>query len=89
MEVGGRGGCRPRCLSPDKRASLLFLITTVRKWCGVLVMLQAGRSGARVTAGVASLTIYRRMQKWLRGPELHREDVAYETSPEAAPPRDG
>lgn len=58
------------------------------KWCGVLVMLQAGQAGAWVTAKLASLTIYHRMENWLRSPELHRDDVAYETSPEAALPRD-
>jgi len=28
FEIGGRDGCRPRCLLPDKEASLLLLFTT-------------------------------------------------------------
>ena len=28
LEIGGRDGCCPRCLLPDKEASLLLLFTT-------------------------------------------------------------
>jgi hypothetical protein len=28
FEIGGRDGCCPRCLLPDKEASLLFFFTT-------------------------------------------------------------
>lgn len=60
---GGRDGCHPRCLLPDKEASLLFLFTT-KLWvngCGVTVMLRAGLGGACSTDRLASLTNYRRV----------------------------
>jgi hypothetical protein len=34
LEIGGRDGCCPRCLLPDKEASLLLLFTTMEMDAG-------------------------------------------------------
>ena len=35
LEIGGRDGCCPHCLLPDKEASLLFFFTTMEMDAGV------------------------------------------------------